>query len=56
MRVIDDGAVGPQRSPQDQVQVSDVSPESLRSAIDLLVPRSPEEEPSGDEGTGGPGA
>lgn len=56
VRVIDDGAVGPKRSPQDQVQVSDVSPESLRSAIDLLVPRSPEEEPSGDEGTGGPGA
>src|SRR5690606_22674716 len=56
VRVIDDGDMGEQRSPQDRVQVSDVSTEGLRSAIDLLVPRSPEEPTPSAEGSDSSGA
>jgi len=56
VRVIDDGDMREQRSPQDRVQVSDVSTEGLRSAIDLLVPRSPEEPTPSAEGSDSSGA
>lgn len=44
VRVLDDGPLGEEASPSDEVQIADVSSPTLLGVIEVMIPRSTEDE------------